>query len=309
MPEPSLAIQVADVRRFNRFYTQRIGVLEEGYQNSPFSLAEARVLYELFRHDKTTASDIAKELGLDAGYLSRVLRNFESRGLIARKTSQADGRQSHLSLTARGRERFGPLEKNTVSQVSAMLRGLSDDSRRRMIGAMHAIENTLGGVSATEPPFILRQPKPGDFGWVVARHAVLYAQEYGWTEPFEGLCAQIVADFANKQDAKYERCWIAERNGENAGSVFMVKDKPGVARLRLLLVEPSARGLGIGERLVAESIRFAREAGYKKVTLWTHSVLGAARHLYEQAGFTLTSSEKRKSWGKNVVAEYWDLKL
>ena len=178
-----------------------------------------------------------------------------------------------------------------------------------MIGAMHAIENTLGGITDVQPPFILRQPKPGDFGWVVARHAVLYAQEYGWTAPFEGLCAQIVADFVNRYDPKCERCWIAEMSGENVGCVMLVKDKPGVARIRLLLVDPKARGLGLGARLTSECVRFARAAGYKKITLWTHSILTAARHTYERAGFRLTSSEKRKSFGRAVVSEHWDMTL
>jgi DNA-binding MarR family transcriptional regulator/N-acetylglutamate synthase-like GNAT family acetyltransferase len=306
-----LAGKIAAVRRFNRFYTQKIGVLHEDWLDSPFTLAEARVLYELTRRERVTATDLASNLGLDAGYLSRILRGFQKRGLISRKTSPDDARQSFLSLTVRGRKAFAPLEKHSTEEVAAMLARLSKQEQSRLLEALGDAETLLG--TTPEPDsasaYRLRAPRPGDFGWIVARHAELYAKEYGWREPFEGLCAQIVADFVNKFDLKKERCWIAERNGENVGTVMLVKDKPGVARLRLLLVEPKARGLGIGARLTGECIRFARKAGYRSITLWTHSVLTGARHIYEKAGFTLTSREPRRSWGQDVVAEYWDLKL
>jgi DNA-binding MarR family transcriptional regulator/N-acetylglutamate synthase-like GNAT family acetyltransferase len=302
--------RIAAVRRFNRFYTRQIGVLRRNYLDSPYSLGEMRVLYELAHGGARTASDIGRALDLDAGYLSRVLRNFEKLGLISRKTSEADARQSHLALTARGEKLFAPFEKRSQAQVGGMLGNLSGDEQARLVGAMTTIEGLLGGTADAKREYILRQPKPGDLGWIVTRHAQLYKEEYGWRAPFEGLCAQIVADFDNNFDAKVERCWIAELNGENVGCVMLVKDKqPKVARIRLLLADPKARGLGLGARLVDECVRFARKAGYNKITLWTHSVLTAARHVYEKAGFTLTRSEKRKSWGKDVVAEFWDLEL
>ena len=312
MAAAALAHKIAAVRRFNRFYTQKIGVLHEDWLDSQFTLAEARVLYELTRRERATATDLANRLGLDAGYLSRILGEFHKRRLITRKTSPDDARQSFLSLTARGRKAFAPLEKHSTAEVSAMLARLSRQGQSRLVEALGDAETLLGATSepdAAAPAYRLRAPRPGDFGWIVARHAELYAQEYGWREPFEGLCAQIVADFVNNFDPRLERCWIAERGGENVGTVMLVKDKPGVARLRLLLVEPKARGLGIGARLTEECIRFARKAGYRSITLWTHSVLTGARHIYEKAGFTLTSSEPRHTWGRDVIAEYWDLKF
>jgi len=299
------------VRRFNRFYTRQIGVLRKTYLDSPYSLGEMRVLYEIAHGDRVTASDIGRALDLDAGYLSRVLRNFEKRGLISRKTSAKDARQSQLSLTARGRKAFQPAEERSQRDVAAMLSRLDDAGQTKLVAAMRTIEDLLDSERAAspKPPYILRAPRHGDFGWIVSRHAQLYAQEYNWGDPFEGLCAQIVADFVNNYDAKLERCWIAEMNGENVGCVMLVNDAPGVARLRLLLVDPKVRGIGLGQRLVDECVKFAREAGYAKITLWTHSILAAARHTYEKAGFTLTSSEKKHSWGQDVVAEYWDLEL
>ena len=301
----------AAVRRFNRFYTRQIGVLRKTYLDSPYSLGEMRVLYEIVHAGARTASDIARALDLDAGYFSRVLRNFEKQGLITRKTSREDARQSQLAMTARGLKTFAPYERRSQQQAGAMLGKLEPAQQAKLVAAMRTIEGLLDGNAAPEqkPDYILRQPKPGDFGWIVTRHAELYAQEYGWIEPFEGLCAQIVADFANKNDPTCERCWIAELNGENVGTVMLVKDSDDVARLRLLLVDPKGRGLGLGARLVDECVRFARAAGYKKITLWTHSILTAARHVYEKAGFTLTSSEKKHSWSKDVVAEYWDMEL
>ncbi len=302
--------RTAAVRRFNRFYTRQIGVLRKTYLDSPYSLGEMRVLYEIAHGSGATASDIGRALDLDAGYLSRVLRNFEKRGLITRKASAKDARQSHLMLTARGRKAFAPAEQRSQRDVAEMLGKLGSNEQIKLIAAMQTIETLLGGnAPRAKSEYILRQPRHGDFGWIVSRHAELYAQEYGWTEPFEGLCAQIVADFVNNYDAERERCWIAEMNGENVGTVMLVKDSDEVARIRLLLVDPKARGLGLGMRLTDECVKFARERGYKKVTLWTHSILTAARHCYEKAGFTLTSSEKRHTWGKDVVAEYWDLEL
>jgi DNA-binding MarR family transcriptional regulator/N-acetylglutamate synthase-like GNAT family acetyltransferase len=309
---------VGAARRFNRFYTRQIGVLRRNFLDSPYSLAEARVLYEIARgKGATTATDVGRALDLDAGYLSRVLRTFEKRGLIRRTASPHDARQSHLALTARGRQAYGPLERRSQHDIGAMLGKLSPDDQSRLIAAMRTIQTLLGDdaddavqtAPAAERSCVLRAPRPGDFGWIVKRHAELYAQEYGWIEPFEAVCAQIVADFANNNDPKRERCWIAELDGENVGCVFLVADSATVARIRLLIVDPKARGLKLGARLVDECVRFAREAGYKKITLWTHSILTAARHIYQKAGFTLTSSEKRVSFSKPVVSEYWDLEL
>jgi DNA-binding MarR family transcriptional regulator/GNAT superfamily N-acetyltransferase len=299
--------RVAAVRRFNRFYTQRIGVLSDAWLGSPFSLTEARVLYEIGQRPGITARAIGDELGLDAGYLSRILRRFHKEGLIRKQVSPTDGRQTLLSMTAHGREAFAPLEARTLAQVGAMLEQLPSPEQDRLVAAMGTVETLL----APEPKgdFILREARTGDFGWIVMRHAVLYAQDYQWNEKFEALCAQIVAEFLDNFDPAYERGWIAERAGEPVGSVLLAKDTPEVARLRLLLVEPSARGLGIGKALTDECIAFARERGYRRITLWTHSVLTAARHIYARAGFRLTSSEPRHSWGQDVVSEHWDLEF
>ncbi len=305
--------RVAIVRRFNRFYTRQIGVLRKTFLDSPYSLGEARVLYEIASSDSPTASEIARSLDLDPAYLSRVLRNFEKRGLIQRRTSPKDGRQSHLTLSVRGRKSFMPLDARSQRDTAAMLAKLAPGDQARLIAAMCTIEKLLGRASPAEPApqrsYVLRPPRPGDFGWIVNRHAELYAQEYRWLEPFEGLCAQIVADFVNKNDPSRERCWIAEMDGENVGTMMLVNDGAEVARLRLLLVEPKARGLGIGARLTDEAIRFARAAGYRKITLWTHSVLTAARQIYQKAGFTPMRSEEHQSWGQPVVSEHWDMDL
>lgn len=301
--------RVATVRRFNRFYTKHLGVLHESWLDTPFSLTEARVIYELSRRQRATATEIGNVLGLDAGYLSRLLRSFEQQKLIARTPSPEDARQSILSLTTKGRAAYRPLERHTLDQVGGSLAKLPVTDQHRLVAAMGTIENLLGA-KGSERTYRLRAPRYGDFGWIVSRHAQLYAQEYGWTEPFEGLCAQIVADYVNKHDPKKERCWIAELNGENVGAVMLVRDdQPGIARIRLLLVDPAARGLGIGKQLTGECVRFARKAGYRSVTLWTHRILTAARKIYQNAGFSLTASEKRRSWSKDVVAEFWDLKF
>jgi len=304
----------AAVRRFNRFYTRQIGVLRKTFLDSPYSLAEARVLYEIASRRAPTASDIARALDLDAGYLSRLLQKFERRGLIRRTASARDARQSHLSLTPRGRRAYAPLERRSQREASVMLERLAPADRSRVMAAMQTIEGLLDNESKPRlqragADYTLRAPIPGDFGWIVRRHAEIYAQEYGWTEPFEGLCAQIVADFANDYDQKRERCWIAEMDGAPVGCVFLVKDSAKVARVRLLLVDPKARGLGLGARLVDECVRFARRAGYKKITLWTHSILSAARHVYQKAGFRLTGTERHNSWGRPVTSEFWDLRL
>jgi DNA-binding MarR family transcriptional regulator/N-acetylglutamate synthase-like GNAT family acetyltransferase len=302
---------IAQVRRFNRFYTRQIGVLRKNYLDSPYSLGEMRVLYELSQGRNVTASDIGRDLDLDAGYLSRLVRKFEKSGLVSRTTSKTDARQSHLALTAKGRKVYAPAEQRSQNHVADMLATLSEAQQRQLVTAMQTIESLLDPSSpAPTRSYRLRAPRHGDFGWIVSAHAEIYAREYGWGDPFEGLCAQIVADFVNKYDPALERCWIAEIDGEPVGSVMLVKDDaPGVARIRLLIVDPKARGLGLGNRLTQECVGFARQAGYRKITLWTHSVLTAARHCYQKAGFTLTSSEPRHTWGQDVVAEFWDMDL
>jgi DNA-binding MarR family transcriptional regulator/N-acetylglutamate synthase-like GNAT family acetyltransferase len=304
-----LEARVEATRRFNRFYTRRIGVLQEGLLQSPFSLAEARVLYELAHREGPRAAELGKELGLDAGYLSRILRGLRKRGLVDQRPSPADGRTNLLALTRRGKAAFATLDKRSRQEVGAMLAALPPRGQGRLVEAMGAIEELLGGGRRAAVPYLLRSHQPGDMGWVVHRHGVLYAEEYGWDERFEGLVAEIVARFVKRFDAKRERCWIAEQGGEIVGSVFLVKQSRTVARLRLMLVEPKARGMGIGTRLVGECIRFARQAGYARITLWTNSVLRAARHIYEQSGFRLVHEEPHTSFGHDLVGETWDLTL
>jgi DNA-binding MarR family transcriptional regulator/GNAT superfamily N-acetyltransferase len=305
------AARVHAVRSFNRFYTKRIGVLQQGWLGSPFSLAEARVLFEIAHHERPTATDLGRELGLDAGYLSRMLRDLERRGLLWRTRSEVDGRRAHLSLTRVGRKEFAKLNQQTHEDVAAMLKRLPAGEQQRVIGAMRVIEDALGEKrSSSSSPYVIRPPHAGDLGWVVHRQGVLYAEEWGFNEQFEGLAAQIIADFVTNYRAEKERCWIAEKDGEIVGSVFLVRKSETVARLRLLLVEPSARGLGIGSRLVAECIRFAKRAGYRKITLWTQRDLEAARRLYQKAGFRLSTKKVHDSFGRRgLIAETWDLKL
>jgi DNA-binding MarR family transcriptional regulator/N-acetylglutamate synthase-like GNAT family acetyltransferase len=300
--------RIAALRRFNRFYTQKIGVLRDGLLGSPFSLAEARVLYELAHRQKPTAAELAAELGLDAGYLSRILRGFEKRRLIERTRSSSDGRESLISLTASGKRAFAPLDARSREEIALLLRDLSDGEQRRLVDAARTIETLLDG-NREQTPYLLRPHQPGDMGWVVHRHGALYAREYGWDERFEALVAGIVAKFIEDFSPKRERCWIAERDGEIIGSVFLVERSKTLAQLRMLLVEPKARGLGLGSRLVEECIRFARLAGYRKIELWTNDILHAARRIYERAGFQLVREERHHSFGKDLVGQTWDLKL
>jgi DNA-binding MarR family transcriptional regulator/GNAT superfamily N-acetyltransferase len=301
--------RVGVVRRFNRLWTHRIGVLREGFLESEFSLTEVRVLYELAHRQETTASELGEELGLDAGYLSRILRGFEKRGLIHKSPSEADGRRKLLRITERGREVFAPLDERSRADIGAMLGGMSIEEQDLLVGAMRTIERLLGARSGPEVPFLLRTHWAGDMGWVVHRHGVLYAREYGWDERFEALVAEIVAKFIQHYDPKLERCWIAERDGEIVGSVFIVKQSEKIAKLRLLLVEPKARGLGIGSSLVEECIRFARQVGYLKITLWTNDVLHTARRIYERVGFRLVYEEPHHSFGHDLVGQTWELIL
>jgi DNA-binding MarR family transcriptional regulator/GNAT superfamily N-acetyltransferase len=318
MDQPIMqADQVAALRAFNRFYTRRIGVLDERLYGTPFTLPQTRVLWELAHHDGITASELARLLELDAGYLSRLLASLKSRRLVRAQRSPADARQSILSLTAAGRRAFEPMNAHSQAQIAALLSSLDEPGRRRLLQAAGTIESLLGAPRTDRPPYLLRAPQPGDMGWVVARHGAIYAQEYGWDITFEGLVAQIVGHYIEHFDAKREACWIAERDGQNVGCVFLVQardektDRPerGVAQLRLLIVEPGARGLGIGARLVAECERFARNAGYKRIKLWTQSTLTAARAIYAKAGYRLVSSEPHQSFGAELVGEMWELAL
>jgi DNA-binding MarR family transcriptional regulator/GNAT superfamily N-acetyltransferase len=301
--------RVAAVRSFNRFYTRKIGVLNEGLLDSRFSLTEGRVLYELANRERPTATELCADLGLDAGYLSRILRRFEQGGLIARTASRADGRQSLLAMTAKGRATFAPLDSRSRQEIGILMGGLGQPDQAHLVAAMTTIARLLGARTENDAPYLLRPHQPGDMGWVVHRHGALYAQEYGFDERFEALVAEIVARFIAHFDPKNERCWIAERDGEIIGSVFLVKKTKTVAKLRLLLVEPSARGLGLGSRLVDECLRFARQAGYRKITLWTNDVLHAARHIYVKAGFRKVGSERHHSFGHDLVGETWELEL
>jgi DNA-binding MarR family transcriptional regulator/GNAT superfamily N-acetyltransferase len=316
MAASGLAQDVDTVRRFNRFYTRQIGVLQEKLLHSPFSLTEGRVLYEIRYHGDTgtprvaapTAVDLAKALDLDAGYLSRILQRFARRRLITRTASDTDARQAHLSLTARGQAMLAPLQELARDEVAVMLRRLSAAARAEVVDAMRLIQRSLAGAGEVGT-ISLREHRAGDMGWIVSRQSALYAEEYDWTTEYEALAAEIVAQFLKTFDPARERCWIAEQDATPVGAVMIVRQSDAVAKLRLLHVERTARGLGIGRRLVAECIRFSRAAGYKKITLWTQSNLLAARHLYEAAGFTCVSQERHHRFGKDLVAETWELAL
>lgn len=311
-PPPAAAHDdpVQTIRRFNRFYTTQIGVVNEHLVDSEFSLSEMRVLYELAHRDAPTAGALAKELGLDPGYLSRMLRAFEKLGMLSRLESKSDARQNLLSLTPHGRKAFASLEVRWQEQMVHLLERIRPTDRKRLVEAMHTIEEILGEKSEATPAYMLRPNRPGDMGWVVQRHGEIYWQEYRYDERFEAFCAEIVAHFVLNLDPRREACWIAEKDGQNIGSIFVVQKSKTVAKLRLLLVEPSARGLGIGRRLVEECVRFSRGAGYKKIVLWTQSELHAARHLYQQSGFKVVDKKRHDSFGrKGLVAETWELSL
>lgn len=290
------------VRRFNRFYTRQIGVLHEHLLDSEFSLTEVRILYELAHRPGLTASDLCRELGLNAGYVSRVIAGFEKQGLLAKTRSAADARVAQLELTELGRSTFQPLSDASRREVGAMLERLTEPAQHQLIDAMTQIEALLG---EREPSYVLRDPRSGEMGWIVHRQSVLYAQEYGWNAEYEALVAEIVAKFIREFDPKWERCWIAEKDGKVVGSVFIVRQDESTAKLRLLYVEPSARGLGIGRRLVDECLRFAKSVGYKRIVLWTNSVLTDARKIYEKAGFKLMEEAPHHSFGKDLMGQVW----
>jgi DNA-binding MarR family transcriptional regulator/N-acetylglutamate synthase-like GNAT family acetyltransferase len=303
--------EVEAVRRFNRLYTRRIRVLAEAYLDSPYTLAEARVLFELGRAPDATATGLGKDLALDLGYLSRLLQGLKRRGLVQAKKSPSDARLAHLSLTEKGRKAFALLNGRSHDEVVSLLSSLPKADRGRLVAAMGSIERLLEERSQEEAPrsLVLRAHRPGDMGWVVQRHGEIYFEEYGWDERFEAVVAEIAAAFIRRFDAKKERCWIAEVDGERVGSAFVVRQAATVAKLRLVIVTPEARGLGIGKRLVQECVAFARAKGYRKLVLWTQANLTAARGIYRKAGFEPVKSEVHRSFGPKVTGEYWELRL
>jgi len=306
---PISAAQIARVRAFNRDYTRRIGVLSGGMLDSPYSLTEVRVMYEIAHRRDVTAGELAADLDLDRGYLSRLLKGFETKKLLVRTPSEQDGRRQHLRLTPAGTRVFTPLEERSQAQVRDMLNGLDEERRRALLSAMDTIQGVFGEKTEPHGKLTLRSHRPGDMGWVVQRHGEIYHQEYGWNEEFEVLVAQIAAEFVHKLDRARERCWIAEYDGRRVGCIFLVSKDERTAKLRLLLVEPDARGLGVGRTLVAECVRFAREAGYSKIVLWTQDNLTAARRIYGNEGFVKTADESHRSFGHDLVAETWELEL
>lgn len=310
MSDDTLQARVSAVRRFNRFYTRRIGALGQGHLGGPFTLTEVRVLYELAHAPSPlTATGIGKALGLDSGYLSRVLSSFGRLGLLQRQRSERDSRQQLLTLTALGRRRFAALDRKAGAEIRELLDSLPDPEQERVVDALSTAAALLADDGAERETYVLRPHRPGDLGWIIQRHGEVYAKEYGWDERFEGLVARIAADFLENHDPRRERCWIAERDGVRIGCVLLVRHSDRVGKLRLLLVEPSARGLGLGRRLVRECTLFARAAGYRKIVLWTNSVLTAARAIYETEGYRCVKSEPHHSFGHDLVGETWELTL
>jgi DNA-binding MarR family transcriptional regulator/GNAT superfamily N-acetyltransferase len=309
MSEP-LETSVAEIRRFNRYYTGVIGLLDEHFLKSPFTLSEGRVLYELAHRDGLTASELAKSLQLDPGYLSRVLARFQVKKLLKRTPRAEDRRQAALSLTAAGKAAFRRLDRTSQAEIGALVGGLDDQELRQLTQSMAQVRRILARGRDDGPPlFVLRDHRVGDMGWIIHRQARLYAEEYGWNGEFEALVAEITAKFIRNFDPAWERCWVAELDGEVVGAVFLVKESDEIARLRLLHVDAKARGLGLGRRLVEECIRFARAKGYKTLTLWTNDILISARRIYEAAGFQLIKEEKHHSFGKELVGQHWNLAL
>ena len=308
-PAPT-ADDIAAIRKFSRFYTRQLGLLAESMHASPYSLSEARVLYELAHGRDITASDLIRELGLDAGYLSRMLKRFEDQGLIRRAPAEDDARRAIITLTRKGETAFAPLDRASEEGVVAMLGGVAPPDRARLVAATKTVRRLLGDAPPTPQPYILRGLENGDAGWITHRQAVIYGKEYGWTSPlFEALVAEIVSKFITNFDASHERAWIAERDGEVVGSVFIARASPEVAQLRLLYVDPSARGLGLGRRLVDECIRFSRAKGYKTLMLWTHDILVSAVRIYEAAGFKLIREERHNEFGHDVNGQFWEIAL
>ncbi|MCC8427552.1 helix-turn-helix domain-containing GNAT family N-acetyltransferase [Reyranella aquatilis] len=309
MAASSLASRIEAVRRFSRFYTRRIGVLEETLLHSPFTLPEGRLVYEIANRDRPTAQELCRDLGLDPGYVSRLLQGLEKRGCVARKRSAADKRQTELTLTPKGQKLWGAMNERSRQDIADLLAELPADRQDRLVKALGTVEKLLDEPPEKRVPFTLRPHQPGDLGWIIRRQTQLYASEYGWDGTFEAMLAEISAKFIRKFDPKSDNCWIAERNGEIAGSVFLVRAGKTTGQLRMLYVEPSARGLGIGQSLVAACIEDARAKGYRKLMLWTNDILVSARKIYIAAGFRLIREEKHESFGKKLVGQFWSLDL
>jgi DNA-binding MarR family transcriptional regulator/GNAT superfamily N-acetyltransferase len=307
--DPVFESQIAAIRGFSRFYTSKLGIIEPKLLDSPWTLQEARIIYEVAQHPGCTATDLVRNLGLDAGFLSRTLQALRRRQVVMRKPSKQDGRASELTLTAKGRAAFAELDSRSRDEVAALLGKLDDGERAAVVHAMTAIEQALEPPPQKAAGFLLRSHRPGDIGWVISRHGAIYAQEFGWDISFEALVAEIAAQFVRVYDPLREHCWIAEIDGEPAGSIMLVKASDEVAKLRLLLVDKNARGFGVGRALTEQCIRFARDAGYSSITLWTQSMLVAARAIYQRAGFRKISQEKHHSFGADLVGETWELKL
>jgi DNA-binding MarR family transcriptional regulator/N-acetylglutamate synthase-like GNAT family acetyltransferase len=307
--DPVMERQIAAVRGFGRFYTSKLGIIEPKLYDSPYTLQEARIIYEIAQRQNCTATDLARELRLDPGFLSRTLQALQRRRIVARKPSKEDGRVNELTLTAAGRAAFVELERRSSGQVTALLGELDERGRAAIVHAMDTIAQALEPSPQKPAGFLLRSHRPGDIGWIISRHGAIYAQEYGWDISFEALVAEIAAQFIRSYDASREHCWIAEVGGEPAGSIFLVRASDQVAKLRLLLVEKKARGLGVGRALTEQCIRFAREAGYSSITLWTQSILVAARGIYQRAGFERLKEERHHSFGVDLIGETWEMKL
>jgi DNA-binding MarR family transcriptional regulator/GNAT superfamily N-acetyltransferase len=307
--DPQLESQVAAVRSFSRFYTRKLGIIEPKLLDSPWTLQEARIIYEIAERQTCTATDLVRALGLDAGYLSRTLQALQRRQVVTRKPSKADRRVTEITLTAKGRAAFAELDGRSRREVAGLLGKLEAADRTAVVAAMGTIEQALDPSARQPAGFLLRSVRPGDIGWIVSKHGALYAREYGWDISFEALAAEIAAQFIRSYDRSREHCWIAEICDEPVGSVFLVKASDDVAKLRLLLVERKARGLGVGRALTEQCVRFARQAGYTSITLWTQSILVAARGIYQRAGFQRIKEEKHHSFGVDLVGETWELKL
>ena len=301
--------QIAAVRGFSRFYTRKLGIIEPKLLDSPWTLQEARIIYEIAERQSCTATNLVRALGLDAGFVSRTLQGLQRRQIVARRPSKTDGRASELALTAKGRAAFADLDRRSRDVVATLLNRLDAGERASLVNAMTTIEHALEPPGSGSASFLLRSHRPGDIGWIVSRHGAVYAREYGWDISFEALAAEIAAQFIRSYDPAREHCWIAEIGGEPVGSVFLVKASDEVAKLRLLLVEKKARGLGIGRALTEQCIHFARQAGYTSITLWTQSILLAARGIYQRAGFRRVKEEQHYSFGVDLVGETWELKL
>ncbi|MFG1797328.1 GNAT family N-acetyltransferase [Nocardia sp. NPDC049149] len=301
------AADIAAVREFNRRYTRIIGVLREGLLGSEYSLTEVRILFELANSGITEVVALRQALDLDAGYLSRILARFEKANLVQRNRSDSDGRRQEVRLTARGKEIFAVLDQRSSDEIGHLLNAKPAASRARLVAAMRTIEQILDhpADAAAAPELVVRAPRPGDYGWVIERHARLYSDEYGWDGTYEELIVRIVADYLNAHDEERERAWIAESGGQPVGSIFCVAENECTARLRLLLVEPTARGLGVGSALVEECLRFATAAGYREMVLWTNDVLSSARRIYQRAGFELVEEQPHHSWGADLVGQTW----